>query len=237
LLFLVNVVKSFFRILGVEIQRKGTGSTHANNILREKILFSCGGVVHVGAHHGQEAHIYNRAGAKVLWFEAIPDVYQILRRNLKKYKNQEARLALLGDREESVIFHLADNTFQSSSIYELAEGHRFPVSMGSNLNLRMRRLDTILTPEDARSYPHWVIDTQGAELLVLRGAGTLLDEALTLDVEVSSYKTYEGGAQLLEIESFLREKGFAPAWNFPPNSHGNLIFIRTKKPGSNELTT
>lgn len=220
------LVKKFFRFFGLEIQRIGLGSSESYSFLRKKIYQNSRGILHIGAHYGQEAEMYDRAGARVLWIEAIPEVFDKLKLRIKNFPKQRAILACLGDEEKQLAFHVSDNEGQSSSIFNLGAKHRFPTRMISEVSMKMQRLDSLLTEEDVAQYPHWVVDVQGAELQALVGAGHLLDYAMTLDVEVSTRETYKGGTKLVELESFLETRGFVPLWNFADNSHGNLLFLR-----------
>lgn len=123
---------------------------------------------------------------------------------------------------------MASNDGMSSSIYPFAENNGFHLSMTESVPLKMHRLDTLLTPEQAGNYPHWVVDVQGAELSVLKGAGRLLDCCQTIDVEVSTFDVYEGGANFAELDRFLRREGFLPLWQPRGRTHEDLIYIRAR---------
>ena len=47
------------------------------NIEEIKIIMKSKGVLHLGAHRGKEALIYNWFNKKVLWIEAIPEIYEV----------------------------------------------------------------------------------------------------------------------------------------------------------------
>jgi FkbM family methyltransferase len=230
--FMGAVLQIFVRIgllFGLEIRRAGQGGAQLYLDLRKRLIENSSGVLHVGAHIGQEAHTYAEARKNVLWVEAIPEVYRALCANIEKHKRQSALNLLLGDEEKAVEFHVSENQAESSSVFNFSKKSRFGVQMKESLSLQMRRLDSILTPGEVKdSYSHWVIDVQGAELLVLRGAGSLIEDCVSLDIEVSTYETYEGGAQLGEIVDYLEKWGFIPVWQFRENSHGNLLFIRAR---------
>jgi hypothetical protein len=76
-------------------------------------------------------------------------------------------------------------------------------------------------------YDHWVIDVQGAELLVLMGAGTLIDQCRTMFIECSTVEFYAGGAQWSQILDFLQGHGFK--YLIAPKNirHLNVIFFRS----------
>ena len=191
-----------------------------------------GGVLHIGAHKGQEADLYNQHSASVLWIEAIPEVYNLLKQNIASFENQKAILALLGDiNQESVPFHISSNDAVSSSIYEFGSELGFEgLSMTKTLYLPMVRLDYILSITDIVNYPHWVLDVQGSEMNVLRGSGTLLDQCLSIYIEVSTREVYKGGVLFQELKKFLADKGFIPLWNPLNWSHENIIFARVANP-------
>jgi FkbM family methyltransferase len=232
--FMVISIKKIFRFFGLEVYRQGLDGGENWVSLRNRIYQQAGGILHVGGHYGQEAETYHKAGARVIWFEGMPDAFEKLSRRLGSYPNQTAILAVLGDSSRIVNFHLTDNQGQSSSVFGLAPGHRFPTKVVSEISLQMRRLDELLTNQDLVDFSHWVVDVQGAELLVLQGAGELINTCYTLDVEVSTYETYKGGAKFEELDFFLKGHGFVPLWKFAKNSHGNLLYVRSRRPSVNQ---
>ena len=52
------------------------------------------------------------------------------------------------------------------------------------------------------------VDTQGTELAVLRGAGSLLDTTLAVELEVEFIEQYTGQALFADVDLFMRSKGF-----------------------------
>jgi FkbM family methyltransferase len=232
--FLVLSAKKLFSLFGLEVYRKGLDGGENWISLRNRLYQQADGILHVGAHYGQEAERYHNSGTRVIWVEGMPDTFETLSHRIKSYHNQTAILAILGDSNRLVKFNITDNQGQSSSVFSLSQGHRFPTKGVSEISLQMKRLDDILTTQDLAGFSHWVVDVQGAELIVLQGAGDLLDNCYSLDVEVSTYETYKGGAKFEELDSFLREKGFVSLWEFAKNSHGNLLYLRGRRPGANQ---
>jgi FkbM family methyltransferase len=179
-----------------------------------RFLRASRGVVHVGANVGQERALYDRYGLAVLWIEPIPDVFATLARNIAGFPRQRALECLVTDRDDAPYeFNVANNGGESSSILALAQ-HRdvWPkVDFTGTLTLRSTTLATLLAREriDVTRYDTLVMDTQGSELLVLKGAEPVLGQFRFIKTEVPDFEAYAGCAQLDDIEGFLRERGYA----------------------------
>ena len=78
-----------------------------------------------------------------------------------------------------------------------------------------------------------VIDAQGAELLVLKGADTLLTNIQFIKVEAADFEIYKNCCQLKDIEQYLERFGFQEIsrHQFAERLDGgacyNVIFERT----------
>jgi FkbM family methyltransferase len=178
-----------------------------------RFLRSARGVVHVGANVGQERALYDRHGLDVLWIEPIPDVFAELVTNIASFPRQRALECLVTDRDdESYQFHIANNGGESSSILPLKE-HRdvWPkVDFTKTITLRSSTLATVLAREriDLERYNTLVMDTQGSELLVLKGAEPVLERFRFIKTEVPDFEAYAGCAQLGDITRFLGQRGY-----------------------------
>jgi FkbM family methyltransferase len=226
---LIRYAKSLLETFGVFVSRKSPKYYYdLENEVTTSLIKASTGVIHIGAHHGQEAVLYNELNKKVIWVEALPMVYEKLLLNIVGFKNQKAFCALLGDREESnVRMHLSNNDYSASSIYSLHPNSGFKsVVMIDETSLSMTTLDLLLLQERTELYNHWILDVQGAELLVLKGSTEALKYCNSIVVEVSSRPTYFGGVQYEELKSFLLSRGFTPLWNPLENDHTNIPFIK-----------
>jgi FkbM family methyltransferase len=72
----------------------------------------------------------------------------------------------------------------------------------------IRRSDTVFQPADLAPPCLVKINVQGAELAVLRGMGTLIQNVDLFIVEVSSIVTLDGAAHMFETIDYLRQNGF-----------------------------
>lgn len=224
--FIVNQLASF----GIFVYRKAHDSDFqlSRRIEAEQIRNS-GGVLHIGAHEGQEAAFYAECGAKVLWIEAEPEVFKTLSSNISNYAQQNAICALLGsENRENVAFNLASNKGASSSIYlpNVESNQLFRIT--TSIKLNMRRLDSLISPSIAQELKHWVVDVQGAELPVLLGAGKLIEFCNSIVVEAKNDSFYNGGTRYSELHDFLLNEGFIALWGIEEDSEENIFFLRVQ---------
>ena len=179
----------------------------------DRFLADISGVLHVGANTGQERKLYDRLGLQVLWIEPIPEVFAQLEANLKGLPNQRAIQSLVTDRDDGEYqFNVASNNGASSSILELSQ-HKdiWPqVRFTRTISLKSTTLASLFERErvDATAYQALVMDTQGSELLVLKGAIALLRNFSHIKIEVPDFESYAGCCQLADIEAFMTLHGF-----------------------------
>jgi FkbM family methyltransferase len=180
----------------------------------------CHGVIHVGAHTGQERETYAHRGLSVVWIEPIPQVYEQLMLNIAPFPNQCAIKALITDKDgDNCDLHFASNDGVSSSIFDL-HMHRdiWPeISYLHDIAVRSATLPSTLAnagvnPED---YDALVIDAEGSELLILRGSESLIRRFKYIEVEAADFESYRGGPTMKQIIQFLSERGFRLARKQP----------------------
>ncbi|MGI9178224.1 MAG: FkbM family methyltransferase [Pirellulales bacterium] len=194
------------------------------------------GVLHVGAHTGQERWLYDRYGLAVVWVEPIPEVCDELRRNLREFPLQRAYRRLLTDRDgASYDLRLAGDDGLSSSLFDRAESRPNAVAYVSWMSVRSSTLATLSREEgiDLSRYQALVLDVQGAELAVLHGAGEMLDRFRYIQVDGSDFEDYAGGCRLDEVKRFLAARGFIEAeWTgggpqANPEASPHVLFMQT----------
>jgi FkbM family methyltransferase len=195
------------------------------------------GILHLGAHTGQERKTYSSLGKPVIWVEANPHVFQSLRENIKSLPNQSALCALLGSVDGGQQdFHISNNFGgASSSVFPFGEYATGEKSLWPELDLKMVttitlpsvRLDTLLSDNavDAQSYDFWVLDLQGSEMLALAGAESSLRHCSFLLAEVSRMEVYRGAPVYEDLQGHLAAAGFFPAWD-PYLPHDDVLFVK-----------
>lgn len=192
----------------------GRSYYHDLSALRARFALPAKGVIHVGAHLGQEAPLYDAAGlTRQVWVEPTPDVFERLRSNLPARPEVRAFQAACGDRNGTApMFVLANRDGGANSLLEprthLDDYPQYPLS--GTINVPVRRLDDLLSEHGlAPADFNWLtLDTQGFELPVLRGADAVLEHVDAVNTEVFTGEVYSGCTKLAELDAYLAARGF-----------------------------
>ena len=171
------------------------------------------GVIHVGANSGQERTFYQQFGLEVIWIEPVPATFERLRTNLHEFPEQRAYRYLITDEDDhEYAFHIANNDEASSSILPIAKHKQmYPeVEYTDTITLTSKTLDTFVKRErvDLQKFQALILDTQGSELLILRGAPNVLQQIRFVKAEVADFESYAGCCQLEGMGEFMRAAGF-----------------------------
>lgn len=173
-------------------------------------LASANGVIHVGAHTGQEREVYG--DLPVLWIEALPLVYGVLCEQIADKPNQRALNYLIADGKPHKV-GLSSNACLSSSIYDFARHRELWPDVGyiAAEEMLSRTLTEVIEDHaiDLDVYNALVLDVQGAELLALKGAGEYLSRFRWIQAEAADFESYAGGCTLSELDEYLALRGFA----------------------------
>lgn len=189
------------------------------------------GVIHVGANTGQEREIYAAHNLPVIWIEALPDAFSQLARNIAAYHPvQRAIHCLISDEDgKEHEFCVANNGGQSSSVFEFGEhlkiwpeikyDYSFPAT-GTTLKTALQRYSV-----NVAEYDTLILDVQGAELLVLKGAE--VEKFKYIRAEACDFELYKGGCQLKDLDEYLIPRGFerVNTWRYsrPESEPGSLF--------------
>lgn len=167
------------------------------------------GIIHAGAHLGEEAEVYSQYTDSVLWIEGNPDLIPQLRLNVAPF-HHDVTCALLGaEAGVEVEFHVANNG-QSSSVLELGthlEKHPDVAFIGSK-KLLTRTIDDVVMSHWAIGSNFLALDLQGYELEALKGADATLRRCRYVYTEVNVDELYVGCARLADLDDFLGSYGF-----------------------------
>lgn len=174
-------------------------------LLRYGFGLSPKSIVHVGAHEGQNRPDYEKLGAKsVYWFEALPDFAQRLK---AKYPKDRVYQGVAWDAmEEEIEFHEMRLSENSSAVKPLPSSNHTPIVVHS---LKTLTLDQALASESFDQEVMLVLDVQGAELRVIKGAENFLKKTTYVVCEIGvTNQGYESVPTESELESLLLKSGF-----------------------------
>lgn len=174
------------------------------------------GVVHVGAHRGEEINGYLEAGFEpVVLIEANPLMCEYLARVAAGDSRIRAFHCAIADHDGFVDFHIHTSrtgSVEPASILPLKRFKEIVRTLHTPEIVRVpcRSLDSFLEENGmaADAFSLLNIDVQGAELLVLKGAERALRSIGAVICEVSLLELYEGSALEREVVAFLEGRGF-----------------------------
>lgn len=190
------------------------------------------GVIHVGAHYGQEYHDYAALGIKsILFIEPCDKAFQVLKETF-------------GDNPDVILFQSAcgaefsigtmnveqANQGMSNSLLKPAKHlEQYPsIQFTETEEVEIRPLDDIIEHVAFRTNPNLlVMDVQGFELQVLKGACGTLNAIQYVYCEVNRDEVYEGCAKVWELDAFLGELGFIrKETSWAGGTWGDAIYIK-----------
>ncbi|HKU68674.1 MAG TPA: FkbM family methyltransferase [Candidatus Baltobacteraceae bacterium] len=213
------------------------------NALREHV--DVRGVVHVGAHRGQEVAHYQRAGiSQIVLIEPNPSNYAYLEAEFGKNSDITVLPYAITDFDGHVemnVNHSRTGNDESSSILRLKRLAEIvpTVQTVETVRVASRRLDTLYDSSALRGCNFLNIDIQGAELQALRGARAFLRDVDAILIETNLIEMYEGCALEPQIEDELNSLGFDcvervyhelydAAGRFP--AWGECLYVRAREP-------
>jgi FkbM family methyltransferase len=187
-------------------------------------------IVHVGASSGQEVDAYVLHGAKeIILVEPLPNEAAKLRTlaNLHTgWCNIEVIEALALAHVGYEKLHVTSNSV-SSSIFGKSNPNMHTIDFVNEITVECDRLDNMLI--DKMPYIDLlVIDAQGSEHLVLKGADKdVLESTGTIYIEASETPLYEGACTYKDIEAILLPYGFKLQGKYyNERGTGDAIFVR-----------
>jgi FkbM family methyltransferase len=176
-------------------------------------------VVHIGAHMGEEVEAYRRHGARrIVLVEASPGNVAALRERFDAAADVEVLHAAATDHDgvERLLLHTnRRGETESASLLPMKRLGEIVSTLRTEdeVEVPAARLDTLLerAAVDPAAIDLLVLDVQGAEARVLRGAPRALAGLRALLTEVALIDLYEGAALEGEIEPLVLDAGLVAA--------------------------
>jgi FkbM family methyltransferase len=201
--------------------------------LLQKFNLNIKGVIHVGAHVGQEYDAYKKQGiTKIVWFEPVKETYQKLVFNLPP-NSLTYNIALGNEEGEKEMYIETVNGGQSSSLLEPGTHlETYPnITFDSKQKVQMFRLDSFAFPDTLNMLN---MDVQGYELEVLKGAVNTLNHIDIIYTEINTEDVYKGCVHVDQLDEFLGTRGFERVFTqMACKSWGDALYLKRKNHGIN----
>jgi FkbM family methyltransferase len=197
--------------------------------LHTKYNLNIKGIVHVGAHYGEEIQEYVDNGIqKITVFEPLSKNFDILSKRLQNVNADiEGHQVALGSKKGIVTMFLSSNEAQSSSILKPKQHLELhpDVYFDGTEEVEVSLLDDY----DIGDANFINIDVQGYELEVFKGGKETLKKIDYIYCEVNRDEVYEGAPMVEELDEFLGTYGFERVETHWPETYytwGDALYIK-----------
>lgn len=192
-----------------------------NHIESTKLLFNhiknlkIKGVIHVGAHLGEEVNFYKSNGAKeIILFEANPVLVKKLS-SIYQYDHSIKIFNYAVSNQNSEIdfyVHKSNSGIESSSIFKMSKLDKIVKSLKTTETFKVQSitLDECIKKHaiDISNYNVLVCDIQGADYYAISGFSNYINKMDAVIVEVQFLELYENYASEDRFDEFMTEMGF-----------------------------
>lgn len=185
------------------------------------------GLIHIGAHYGTEYNIYKQSNIEnCIFFEPLIKNFKVLKEHVGD-KVQCYNLAL-GNKICDIEMYV-ENSNQSRSCSVLRPKHHLNQYPSIHFNeremVKMNRLDDIDFVKS--NYNIIVIDVQGYELEVFKGASKFLNNVDLIISEINIEEMYENCVLVNDLNNYLLTYNFELVEKHcPHNTWGDGIYIK-----------
>lgn len=182
--------------------------------LIQKYNLKIEGVIHVGAHHGEEIDSYEQENIhNIICFEPTQSAFSVL---YEKYnKKYDLFKIALGNYNKHISINLANNSQSSSILKPKIHLDQYPhITFDSTEIVQMMKLDDFMftyekNPDNIHKKFNFInIDVQGYELEVFKGSKQYLHKIDYINAEVNNDFVYEDCALVQELDQFLNQFKF-----------------------------
>lgn len=196
--------------------------------LKSKYDLKIKGVLHIGAHFGQEYEIYEKLGINnLIFFEPVSSTFRRLKNNIGG-KAILLNTALGNMQGQIEMFIEIANEGQSNSILS-PEYHlvKYPgIIFRGKEKVTITKLDNFIKVKDYFNFIN--IDVQGYELEVFKGSINFLKNIDYILTEVNKASLYKNCPLIEDLDIFLSEHGFTRVeteW-FLDHNWGDAFYIK-----------
>ena len=191
------------------------------------------GILHIGAHVGQEADKYYELGIKnAAFFEPCKHNYETCKNKVEKLGYLSYNIALGNTQGVMTMYTETQNSGMSSSLLKpkLHLVQHSNIIFDGREEVKIDKLNNLFSSGELNLENFNLInmDVQGYELEVLKGSEEVLDHIDYIYSEVNRAELYENCAMIDELDLFLSKYGFKrqqTEW-FAGGDWGDALFVK-----------
>jgi FkbM family methyltransferase len=186
------------------------------------------GVVHVGAHLGEEATEYEKyQWLPVIWIEAQPSLVSRLKESLNSSNHTVIEAAIWEEEGVKLNLNIASNSHSSSLLNFGTHSDSYPnVHVESQLEVVTKRLDSLINFEKMPNFIN--LDIQGVELPAIKSLGKLIQKLDYIYTEVNRKEVYLDCTLVKNLDLYLQNFGFSrkiTRW-YITQGWGDALYVR-----------
>jgi FkbM family methyltransferase len=202
-------------------------------------------IFEIGSCEGEDSIRLRRKypGAAIYTFEPLPSNTEKIRANFEKYGAKKMKLfeLALSDKNGESTFYVSsghpddrprevdwDYGNKSSSLLrpkKTKKIHKW-LKFKDKIKVKTQRLDSFCSEHSIKKIDFAFIDVQGAELLVLEGAGDLIKNIGMVWLEVEAIELYKKQPLKNDVELFMKENGFKCIKDTVDDISGDQLYVR-----------
>lgn len=198
--------------------------------LVKKYSIKAHGCIHVGAHYAQEHADYVEAGIKrFVYVEPCAAAFNVLKNKFAAHHHIQLFNVACGEVEcEQVMYTGSQNEGQSNSLLKMAKHSQIHpgITLPNTEMVTVKRLDSLGLAN--KGYQLLVMDCQGFEGRVLKGATETLKQVNYVYTEVNRDAVYEGCTMVAELDELLNEFDRVETGTWVGGMWSDALYIRRK---------
>lgn len=197
--------------------------------LSDYIKIPIRGVIHIGAHHGQEKIWYDKENVQnIIWIDANPIHESILS---QKVGGDKIIITGIGNISGKLKFNISSNEGQSSSFLEFGSHSNYhpDVRYIGDIMVEIKRMSDVILEHNIQinDYNFLNLDIQGMELDAIKSFDDSISKFDYIYTEVNTEQVYKNCNIIGEIDEYLSNYGFErTVTQITPWQWGDALYIK-----------
>ncbi len=189
-------------------------------------------ILEAGAHKGEDTVEMAKRwpDATIHAFEPVPELFDILTKNTKRFSNVHRYQLALSDTNGSSTLHISEGTSDASSSLLAPKDHlkiHPTVEFKKQIKVKTMTLDTWAKTYNVTHIDFMWLDMQGMEYNVLKTSKRIFPHTQLLYTEINIKENYTKATLYPEYKKWLKKSGMTLSsettyWN----DSGNALFVR-----------